>query len=120
MKMKAKIYFLSTCSTCTQILKRLHPGPDVELQDIKTQAITPEQIDGMKAMAGKYENLFSRRALKYKEMGLESKELTEQDYRSLILEEYTFLKRPVMILGNQIFVGNAKRTVEEAIAAFRK
>jgi arsenate reductase len=28
------------------------------------------------------------------------------------LEEYTFLKRPVFILGKKIFVGNDKKTVE--------
>jgi arsenate reductase len=56
--------------------------------------------------------LFSRRALKYKELGLKDKALTEADYRRLILEEYTFLKRPVVVAGKQIFVGSEKKTVE--------
>ena len=82
------------------------------MQDIKTEKITPEQLDEMKSLTGSYESLFSRRALKYKEMGLKDKKLTEDDYRRLILEEYTFLKRPVTINGNKIFVGNDKKTVE--------
>ena len=53
-------------------------------------------------------------------MGLASQKLTEADYRRLILAEYTFLKRPVMLLGDRIFVGNAPKTVEEAVAAFSK
>lgn len=118
--MRKKIYHLATCSTCIQILKRLQPGPDVELQDIKTQQITENQLDEMKGSAGTYEALFSRRALKYKEMGLASQKLTEADYRRLILAEYTFLKRPVFLLGDQIFVGNAPTTVDEAIAAFAR
>jgi arsenate reductase len=118
--MRKKIYYLATCSTCAQILKRLNPGPDVEMQDIKTQLMTAAQVDEMKALAGSYEALFSRRALKYKEMGLASQKLGEADYRRLILEEYTFLKRPVMLLGDQIFVGNAPKTVDEAVAAFSK
>lgn len=82
------------------------------MQDIKTERITPEQLDEMKSLTGSYESLFSRRALKYKEMGLKGKQLTEDDYRQLILEEYTFLKRPVTINGKKIFVGNDKKTVE--------
>lgn len=82
------------------------------MQDIKTEKITPAQLDEMKAMAGSYEALFSRRAMKYKEMALKDRKLTEDDYRRLILEEYTFLKRPVTINGKKIFVGNDKKTVE--------
>ena len=109
-----KIYHLSTCSTCQRIIKDLKPGSDVELQDIKTHPITAAQIDHMAKMTGSYEALFSRRAMKYKSMGLKDKELTEQDYRQLILDEYTFLKRPVIIVDDQIFVGNSKKEVEGA------
>jgi arsenate reductase len=48
----------------------------------------------MKELAGSYEALFSRRAMKYRSMGLNEMELSEDDYRKYILEEYTFLKRP--------------------------
>jgi arsenate reductase len=83
-----------------------------ELQDIKTEAISPVQLDEMKKLAGSYEALFSRKALKYRSMGLHEQALTEKDYRKLILEEYTFLKRPVAIVNKQIFVGNTKAVVE--------
>ena len=82
------------------------------MQDIKPDSITPAQLDEMKNMTGSYESLFSRRAMKYKEMGLKDKPLTEKDYRRLILEEYTFLKRPVIIINDKIFVGSEKKTVE--------
>lgn len=82
------------------------------MQEIKTEKITASQLDEMKKMAGSYEALFSRRAIKYKEMGLKDKVLTEKDYRKLILEEYTFLKRPVVIINNKIFIGSEKKNVE--------
>jgi arsenate reductase len=82
------------------------------MQDIKTEKITPAQLDEMKALSGSYESLFSRRAIKYRELGLKDQSLTEKDYRRLILEEYTFLKRPVVILNNKIFVGSEKKNVE--------
>ena len=107
-----KIYHLGTCTTCQAIIKET--GIDkkgLEMQDIKTEKITPAQLEQMKKMAGSYEALFSRRALKYKELGLKDKKLTEDDYKNFILEEYTFLKRPVVILGDKIFVGSEKKNV---------
>src|ERR1700749_441294 len=106
-----KIYHLSSCTTCQRILQEM--GTEgVTLQDIKTEKITPAQLDEMKEKIGSYEALFSRRALKYKELGLKDQQLTEADYRHLILEEYTFLKRPGVVDGNRIFVGSEKKTVE--------
>ncbi|MGX5818214.1 arsenate reductase family protein [Chitinophaga lutea] len=107
-----KIYYLATCDTC----KRIMDDTDIvskgfTLQDIKTEKITPAQLDEMKKLAGSYEALFSRRSMKFRPMGLHEKQLTEQDYRSLILEEYTFLKRPVVISGKNIFIGNEKKNV---------
>lgn len=110
-----KIYYLSSCSTCARIIDQLGlKKKGFSFQDIKTEQITAAQLDEMKAMAGSYEALFSRVALKYKT--LDPKPSTEKEYRKLILEEYTFLKRPVILLGKEIFIGNAKKTVEAAAA----
>ena len=84
-----------------------------QLQEIRTEKISEEQLDQMAKMSGSYESLFSRRAMKYKSMGLKDKALGENDYRQLILEEDTFLKRPVFIVNYKIFVGNSKKTIEE-------
>ena len=107
-----KMYHLGNCTTCQAIIRET--GIDkkkVAMQDIKFEKMAPEQLDGMKKMAGSYEALFSRRAMKYKELGLKDQHLDEKDYRKLILEEYTFLKRPVVILNDKIFIGNDKKTV---------
>ena len=112
-KMK-KIYHLSTCDTCKRILKELQPLDGVVLQDIKTEAMTTEQVEQMQKLAGSYEALFSKRARLYKEMGLKEKQPSEAELKDLILEHYTFLKRPVIIVDGQIFVGNSKKVVEAA------
>ena len=107
-----KMYHLGNCTTCQAIIEETGINDkDVVMQDIKTEGITPAQLDQMKKMAGSYEALFSRRAMLYKERGLKDKKLGEDDYRELILEHYTFLKRPVTILGKQIFIGNEKKSV---------
>lgn len=109
-----KIYHLGTCDTCQRILKELQPLNNVELQDIKTVAITEAQIEAMKKRAGSYEALFSKRARLYRQKGLNEKQLSEADYKNLILEHYTFLKRPVILIQNEIFIGNSKKVVEAA------
>lgn len=114
------MYHLGNCTTCQAIIRET--GADkagLAMQDIKIESITAAQIDEMKALAGTYESLFSRRALKYKALGLKDKNLSEKDYRQYILDEYTFLKRPVTILGKQIFVGNDKKTVAALKAALK-
>ena len=111
-----KIYHLANCKTCQRIIAELANGEGFELQNIKEQKITPEQLEAMKIMAGSYEALFSRKAMKYRSMGLQDRNLTEDDYRQLILEEYTFLKRPVVIIDGDIFIGSAKAAVEGAKA----
>ncbi|WP_299244764.1 ArsC/Spx/MgsR family protein [uncultured Aquimarina sp.] len=112
-----KIYHLSTCDTCKRILNELNPSSDFILQDIKSESITPDQLEEMKAISGTYESLFSKRARLYKERDLKNKTLAENDYKNLILEHYTFLKRPVILYENQIFVGNSKKVVEAANTA---
>ncbi|HAT68946.1 MAG TPA: hypothetical protein DCS22_00475, partial [Flavobacteriaceae bacterium] len=45
---------------------------------------------------------------------LKDEDLIEDDFRDLILEHYTFLKRPVIINNDQIFIGNSKKVIEAA------
>lgn len=108
------IYHLSTCDTCKRILKEIEVPEEFELQDIKSHPITAAQLEEMKQLSGDYESLFSRRARLYKEKDLKNKDLKEEDYRDLILEHYTFLKRPVIISGEHIFIGNSKKNVAAA------
>lgn len=115
-----KVYHLSTCDTCQRIIKELGIGQEFEYQDIKTEKITSEQLEEMKKMAGSYEALFSKIARKYKELNLKDKNLTESDFRAYILEEYTFLKRPVFIIDNQLFIGNAPKTIQAVAEALKK
>lgn len=110
-----KIYYLSTCDTCKRIMKEIGVDSNWEKQDIKTEKITIEQLEEMKKLSGSYESLFSRRAQKYKSLGLKDKKLVEEDYKKYILEEYTFLKRPVTLINNQLFIGNSKKITETIV-----
>lgn len=113
-----KIHHLSSCNTCQRIIKELDlESKGFEMQDIKTENISAAELDTAKEKVGSYEALFSKRAMKFRSMGLNEMNLTEADYRKHILEEYTFLKRPFIWIDQELFVGNAKKTVEAAKAA---
>ncbi|MDG1914637.1 MAG: ArsC/Spx/MgsR family protein [Crocinitomix sp.] len=112
-----KIYYLKTCSTCQRIMKEWNVDDSFELQNIKEDRMTGEQVDQMIEMAGSAAALFSKRSMKYRAMGLHERELSESEMRQFIIDEYTFLSRPVLILGDSIFVGNSKKVVAAATEA---
>lgn len=112
-------YYLGTCSTCERIMKGIPNLKSFHLREIKGDPITAKELDEMKKLAGSYEALFSRIALKYRALGLNTKKLTEKDYRRYILEEYTFLKRPVMVLDDRILIGNAPKVTKAMAEAAR-
>jgi arsenate reductase len=106
-----KVYFLQTCDTCRRILKEVNTD-GFERQEIKTSSITANQLEEMYALSNSYEDLFNKRAKLYNSMDLKNQALTEKDYKQFIQDEYTFLKRPVFILNDEIFIGNSKKVIE--------
>lgn len=115
-----KIYYLSTCGTCKRILSELPNIGEFELQEIKKNPVTLNQLQEMYSKTGSYEKLFNKRAQLYKSRGLKDQNLEEDDFKNLIEEHYTFLNRPVIFIDDQIFVGNSKKVIEEAILAASK
>ena len=113
-----KAFTLPTCKTCVRIFEELQPvAHGCEVIDIKSEGIAAEDLDRMAELAGSYEAVFSRRAMKFRSMGLADQELKESDYRRLILEEYTFLKRPVFLFADSVHAGSVKVAVSAAQAA---
>ncbi len=111
------MFHLSTCNTCQRIIKETRAEEKLELQDIKTNPVTESQLAKLVELAGSHEALFSRRAMKFRSMGLHEMDLTEADYRKYMLEEYTFLKRPVAVVNGEIFIGNSKKVVAKLAEA---
>ncbi len=108
--MRKKAYYLSTCNTCKRILSEIDSS-SMELQEIKGNPLTLEQVEELRELAGSYEALLNRRAKKYQKRGLKEVALSEEAIKALLLEHYTFLKRPVFVIDNQIFIGNSKKVV---------
>ena len=106
-----KVFYLKTCDTCLKILKKFNLK-DWELREIKINPITEEEVEQMHKLAGSYEAFFSKKSNQIKLRELDPKKLTEEDYKELILDHYTFLKRPVFMTDNEIFIGNDKKNLE--------
>jgi len=111
------IYYLASCDTCRKIIKSLPKDNNLVFHDIKQNPVSIEELEKMHALSGSYEALFSRKAQLYKSLGLKNKTLTEADYKKYILEHYTFLSRPVFIIGDKIYIGNSQKNIAEVIKA---
>lgn len=114
-----KIYYLKTCDTCKRILKTIPDINSFELIDIKEQPLEVSDIEQLYQRTNSYEVLFSKRAKLYKEIGLKDIELTEKDFRYYILEHYTFLSRPVIVIDDEIFVGNSPKNLKKLEQFFK-
>ncbi|MFT4754398.1 MAG: arsenate reductase [Salibacteraceae bacterium] len=110
--MENTVYYLKTCDTNKRIMKDLGLNTGFILREIKSNQITPSELDEMKDLAGSYAALFSKRSRQFGALGLQDKSLEEKDFKELILKEYTFLKRPVTIFNDEIFIGNAKSEID--------
>ena len=115
--MKNTFIYLDSCDTCKRILKELDLPENVVLQNVKTSPITAEQLEFLVKQEGSYESLFNRRAQLYRSRGLHEKQLSEDDYKELLLDHYTFIKRPILLFSDVAYVGNSKKTVAQATQA---
>ena len=109
--------YLDSCNTCQRILKELELPESVKLQNTKEDPATIKQIEYLKEQSGSYESLFNRRAQLYRGRNLHEKDLNEDDYKELLLDHYTFLKRPILIYKDQAYIGNSKKVVAAAKSA---
>lgn len=109
--MRKKVFYLKTCSTCTRIIKDLDIENEFDFQNVKEEKISLEQLEELASLSKSYEALFNKRSQKYKALGLKDKNLSEEEIKNYILEEYTFLQRPVFLIGNKIFIGNSKKVI---------
>ncbi|MEA1847899.1 ArsC/Spx/MgsR family protein [Chryseobacterium sp. MHB01] len=106
-----KVFHLNTCDTCRKILAQFDLS-DWELREIRKEPVTEEELAEMYEKTQSYETLFGKKSTQIKLRGLDVKSLTEKDFKELLLDHYTFLKRPVFITNDKIFVGNDKKNVE--------
>ena len=102
-----KVFYLKTCSTCKRIMSEFDLT-DWEIRELKSENVTSEELQEMYKITGSYEALFSKKSTQIKAREIDVKTLKEEDFRDLILDHYSFLKRPVFLTEKEIFVGSEK------------
>jgi arsenate reductase len=100
-------YLLEDCSTCQKAKRYLerHGIKDFQTRDIKENPLSRDEIISLSKMLGGAENLFSRRTIKYRELKLAERELTAAEMIDLMTSDYTFLKRPVLVIADKAIAG---------------
>lgn len=96
-------------------MRQIESIDSFERVDIKINNIDEDALDCAAEYAGGYEQVFSKRARMFRGEGWHEKELSDKDYRKLILSEYTFLKRPVFFVDDKVYIGNSKKVVNQLI-----
>lgn len=104
---KIEFYWLPNCSTCQKAKNFIerHGIRDYELRDIKENPLSREEVEKMAKMLGGASELFSKRAIKYREMKLKERELSNAEMLDLMTDEYTFLKRPILVIDGKAEAG---------------
>lgn len=104
---KIQFYWLPNCSTCQKAKNFIerHGIREYELRDIKENPLAREEVEQLAEMLGGAENLFSKRAIKYREMKLNERSLSSAEMLDLMTDEYTFLKRPILVIDGKAEAG---------------
>ncbi|CAN5129458.1 transcriptional regulator SpxA [soil metagenome] len=108
-------YWLPNCSTCQKAKRRLdrHNVKVTQFRDIKEEPLSKEEVEKLVKMLGGASELFSKRAVKYREMKLAERDLSEEEMIDLMANEYTFLKRPILVKDGKAMAGYFERYFDE-------
>lgn len=101
------LYWLPHCTTCQKALKYLESnGRKVsKFRDVKSEPLGRDEVERLAKLVGGADELFSRRARKYREMNLSDQELSSERMQELMADEYTFIKRPVIEVDGRALAG---------------
>lgn len=107
-------YWLPNCSTCQKAVRWLdRRGVKIsKFRDIKDEPLTRNEVEDLAKMLGGPAELFSKRAIKYREMKLNEREVPPAEMLDLMTDEYTFLKRPIIVIGNRAVAGFFEKSFE--------
>ena len=111
------VYWLPHCTTCQKAVQHLHDrGVRIgSFRDLKAQPLQRAEVEDLARKAGGAETLFSKRAMKYRKLGLHEQTLTEDDLLRLMAEEYTFVTRPVIVHGDRATAGFVAKRIDALV-----
>lgn len=113
--METILYWLPNCDTCKKAAAFLQQKNVVvtRYHNLKLEMLNREQILQLAKMVGGIENLFSRRAIKYRELGLNKREVSADEMLEFIISDYTFIKRPVLVINDKAISGFSDKNYQD-------
>jgi arsenate reductase len=111
------VYWLPYCTTCQKAVAYLQAKgvPIHAFRNLKEEPLSEDEVRALAAKVGGIEQLFSKRAMKYRAMGLHEQQLSDGDLVRLMAEEYTFVTRPVIVRGDRATAGFLARRIDELL-----
>ena len=108
------VYWLPYCTTCQKAVQHLRDrGVEIRsFRDVKAEPLSRAEVEELARKVGSAEALFSRRAMKFRKMGLHEQTLSDDDLLRLMTEEYTFITRPVIVRGDRATAGFSAKRVD--------
>lgn len=86
-------------------------GVPFEERDMVKQPITEAELRQMAAKVG-LPALINRKGVKFKELGLATKQISDDEWFSLLAANSDLVKRPIVVIGDDVVPGLDKARIE--------
>lgn len=110
-----KVYGIKNCNKIRNTRKWLDErNVGYEFIDVKKTPIPAEKLADFTEKVG-LDTLINRRGMKWRQLGLADKNVSEQELFDQMLEHQTMIKRPLITKGEAIMVGYDEDALESFI-----
>lgn len=82
--------------------------------DLKKAPLAKEELQKFERMVG-LDTLVNRRGMKWRQLGLSKKDLSDSELFDLLLDHQVMIKRPLMTNGDAVLVGYDEDSFEDFI-----
>ena len=87
-------------------------GVECQIRDYFKQPFTVDELSSL--LAGRnVRDFLSRRSKKFRELKLDTAQFTDHQLMELMVEDPTLIRRPLVVVGEQIIAGFDRREFEE-------
>jgi arsenate reductase-like glutaredoxin family protein len=88
----------------------------LEERDYFKEPLSEEEVREMAGLAG-IDQIFAKRSPSLKNMGLAGQQLSEDEMVRLMLQEPKLVRRPMMRIRDQLFVGGGAAVLDAVVSA---
>ncbi len=110
-----EVYGIKNCNKIRDTRAWLEAkGVDYTFIDVKTDPLSKEMLEEFVRELG-LDRLVNRRGMKWRQLGLAGKKLSDQELFNQLLEHQTMINRPLMVRGKGVMVGYDEDAFEKFV-----